>query len=207
MVRDSARRGVELVETAGARAVVGVIQAGTRVLSAAADYVSELAPRRRVQRHALEQLVVEMLGWAHAGTEAYDRTIDETDDAQLRTRLARFKLQTIKHGEALSELMRQIGGTVPAEERELPPPTVPEHDGRQARGPAASRQALALALTIAVQSAEGWRALNRIAAWAEQDRLADAIVRAAEAVGAEAEEQVDALREAVLDKTLEAILG
>jgi len=206
LVREGARRGVELVETAGTRAVVGTIQAGRRVLGKAADYVSELTPRRRVQRQALEQLVIEQITWAHAGAEAYDRTVDETDDVSMRIRLVRFKLQMIKQGEALTELLRAIGGRLPAEEQ-APPPTIPGRDGRHGRGPAAARQGLGHALTIAVQSAEGWRALNRIAALAEQDRLGEAILRASEAVGSEQEEHVEFLREALLEKTVESLLA
>ena len=171
----------------------------------AADYVSELAPRRRVQRRALEQLIVEMLGWAHAGTEAYDWTASETEDQGLRVRLVRCKLQTIRHGETLALLLREIGGSVPGEERATPPPVV---DGRNgARGPAAVRQGLAHTLTIAVQGAEGWKALQRIASWAEPDRIGHAILRAGEAVGNEPEEQLAFLRETLLDETVEAVLA
>ncbi|HYR95976.1 MAG TPA: hypothetical protein VEM57_04530, partial [Candidatus Binatus sp.] len=184
LVREGARRSVELVETAGARAVVSMIHAGTRVLSVAADYVSEITPRRRVQRQALEQLVLEQLTWALQGTQVYDRTVDETEDTQMRLQLVRFKLQTIKQAEALTELLREIGGTLPAEDEEASPSAAQGRTGRRARGLAA-RQGLAHALTIAVQSAEGWRALNRIAAWAEQDRVANAIVRASDSVGGE----------------------
>jgi hypothetical protein len=80
-VRERARRGVELVESASARAAVSVIQAGTKVLSAAAEYVDELVPWHRIDRRALEELVSEQLRWAHAGTEAYDRAVSEIDDA------------------------------------------------------------------------------------------------------------------------------
>jgi hypothetical protein len=207
LVREGARRSVELVETAGTRAVVGVIQAGTKVLSKAADYVSELSPRRRVQRQALEQLVIEQITWAHAGTEAYDRTVDETEDTGTRMRLVRFKLQTIKQAEALSELLREIGGRLPPEEEAPPPPIVPGRNGHHARGPAAARHGLAHGLTIAVQSAEGWRALNRIGALAEQDRVAEAILRVSEAVGSEPDEQVEFLRQALLEKTVESVLA
>jgi len=58
IVRESARRGVELVESASARAVVSVIHVGTKALHAAAEYANELAPRRRVDRRALRELVV-----------------------------------------------------------------------------------------------------------------------------------------------------
>ena len=206
LVREGARKSVEIVETAGARAVVSMIDAGTKVLGAAADYVSELTPRRRVHREALEQLVLEQLTWAHQGTEAYDSTVDETDDPQMRLQLVRFKLQTIKQAEALTELLHEIGGSLPAEDEEASPSTLPGRDERRTRGLAA-RQGLAHALTIAVQSAEGWRALNRIAAWAEQDRVANAIIRASESVGGEPAEQVDFLRQALLDKTIDLVLA
>jgi hypothetical protein len=206
LVREGARRSVEMVETAGARAVVSMIHGGTRVLSAAAGYVSELTPRRRVQRQALEQLVIEQLTWAHEGTEVYDRTVDETEDTQMRLQLVRFKLQMIKQAEALTELLREIGGSLPAEEEEASPPAAPGRSERRARGLAA-RQGLAHALTIAVQSAEGWRALDRIAAWAEQDRVANAIVRASESVGGEPAEQVEFLRQALLHKTVDLVLA
>jgi hypothetical protein len=82
--RDGARRGREAIESTGARAMLSVIQTGTSMLSAAAGYVSELVPLRRVRHAALEQLIVEQLRWAHAGTEAYDRTVPETGDPKLR---------------------------------------------------------------------------------------------------------------------------
>jgi hypothetical protein len=204
MVREGARRGREAIETTGARAVVSVIDTGTKVLSAAAEYVSELAPRRRVDHAALERLLVEQLEWAHVGTEAFDRTVAETDDDQLRMQLVRFKLQTIKEAEALTETLRAIGGRVPSEERDEPPPTVP--DRRTGRGGEAVRQGLAHALTVALQSAEGWRALNRIATWAEGDRISEAIVRASQSVGSEPDEQVAFLRQTLLDQTVEAVL-
>jgi hypothetical protein len=205
LVREGARLGVEAVETAGTRAVVSMIHAGTKALNVAADYVSEIAPRRRVQRRALEELIIEMLGWAHAGTEAYDWTASGTEDQGLRVRLVRYKLQTIRHGETLTLLLREIGGSVPSEERGTPPPVVGRRDG--ARGPAAVRQGIAHALTVAVQSAEGWKALERIATWAEPDRIGQAIVRAGEAVGHELQEQLDFLRETLLDETVEAVLA
>jgi hypothetical protein len=169
MVRDSARRGVELVESASARAVVSVIHAGTKALHVAAEYVNELAPRRRVDRRALRELVVEQLRWAHAGSEAYDRAVDDSDDMRLRMQLVRCKLETIKEAETLRDLLHAVGGNVPSEER-TPPPTVPGEDGPRTRGPAAARQGLAHALTIATQSAEGWRVLGRIALAAEPTR-------------------------------------
>jgi hypothetical protein len=202
LVREGARLGREVLETSGARAVVTVIETGTKVLSKAAEYVSELAPRRRVRHAALEMLCVEQLRWAHAGTEAYDRTVEETDDVETRMALVRFKLQTIKQAETLTELLREIGGRVPAEEKAPPTPSAPGDDGRAPRGPAAARQGIALALTVATQSAEGWRALNRIAAWGEPEKTAQAILRASESVGSEPDTQVEFLRDALLERTL-----
>jgi len=207
MVRDGARRGVEAIEETGARAVVSMIDTGTKVLNAAAEYVSELAPRRRVRHTELEQFIIEQLRWAHTGTEAYDRTVDEAMDAELRTDLVRFKLQTIKRAETLMELLRSIGGRVPSEEAVSPPPSMTERNGhRRARGRVAVREGLGHALTVAVQSAEGWRALNRIATWAENDDVARAILRASTSIGAEPDEHVTFLRDALLGKTVESIL-
>jgi hypothetical protein len=185
---------------------VSVIKAGTQALSAAADFVGELSPLHRIDRRALEELVIEQLRWAHAGTEAYDRTVNEIDDMQVRMQLVRFKLETIKQAEALTDLLHEIGGTVPTEERTSPPPSVPPANGHRAHGPAAARQGLAHGLTIAAQSAEGWRALAQIAAWARSDRLADAIGRAHTAVGAEPAEQVAFLRTTLLETTVAAVL-
>jgi hypothetical protein len=205
LVREGARRGREAMETSGARAVVSAIETGTRVLSAAAEYVSELAPRRRVREPGLQALLVEQLRWAHAGTEAYDQAVETTEDVETRTQLVRFKLQTIRQVETLSELLCALGVRIPAEEREPSPPTA-EHDGAR-RGLGAARQAIALAFTIAAQSAEGWRALARVAAWAEPERTAEAIACASEAVGSDPEEQVEFLRQALLDRTLWMVLA
>jgi hypothetical protein len=208
LVREGAWRGVEAIEETGARAAVSVIDTGTKMLNAAAEYVSELAPRRRLRRSELEQFIIEQLRWAHMGTEAYDRTVDEADDAELRTDLVRFKLQTIKRAETLMELLRSIGGRVPSEEAALPPPSVPGRNGhhRRARGRVAVREGLGHALTVAVQTAEGCRALGRIATWAENDDVSRAILRASASMGAEPDEQVTFLRQALLDKTVESIL-
>ena len=206
LVREGARRGRETIETTGARAVVSVIDTGAKLLNAAAGYVSELSPRRRVRRAELGQFVVEQLHWAHTGTEAYDRTADEAEDVQLRADLVRFKLQTIKQAEALTELLRSIGGRVPPEEAASPPPSVPGRDGHRARRRVAVREGLGYALTVAVQSAEGWRALDCIATWAEPDAVSEAILRASASVGAEPEEQVTFLRQALLDETVESVL-
>jgi hypothetical protein len=206
-VRKRARRGVEAVEAVGTRAVVSVLQAGTKALNVAAGYVSELAPLRRVERRAFEQFIIEQLGWAHAGSEAYDRSAAEADDTDVRMQLVRFRLEAIKQAETLAELLREIGGSLPAEERELPPPVVPRREDGRAHGPAALRQGLAHALTIAVQSSEGWRALARIGAWAEEDRVADAVMHAIEAVGSHPSEQVDFLRSELLESTVATVLA
>ncbi|HLY37382.1 MAG TPA: hypothetical protein VKU61_05060 [Candidatus Binatia bacterium] len=207
LVREGARRGVEAIEESGARAVVSVIDTGTKVLNAAAEYVSELTPLRRVRRGELEQFIIEQLRWVHMGTEAYDRTVDEADDAELRTDLVRFKLQTIKQAEALTELLRGIGSRVPSAEAASPPPSVRGRNGhRRARGRVAAREGLGQALTVALQSAEGWHALNRIATWAENDDVSQAILRASASIAAEPDEQVTFLRRALLEKTVESIL-
>jgi len=207
MVRESARRGVELVESASARAVVTVIHAGTKALHAAAEYVNDLAPRRRVDRRALRELVVEQLQWAHAGSEAYDRAVDDSDDMQLRMQLVRCKLETIKEAETLRDLLHAVGGNVPSEERTAPPPTIPGDDGPRTRGPATARQGLAHALTIATQSAEGWRALGHIALSAEPDTVAEAIARASTAVGSTPQDHVAFLRAALLEETVDFVLA
>lgn len=206
VVRERARRSVELVESASARAVVSVIQAGTKALHAAAEYVNELAPRRRVDRRALRELVVEQLHWAHAGSEAYDRAVDDTDDMQLRMQLVRCKLETIKEAETLRDLLHAIGGNVPSEERAAPPPSVPGEDGPRGRGPATARQGLAHALTIATQSEEGWRALGQIALSAEPDAVAEAISSASTAVGTTPQDHLTFLRDTLLEKTVEFAL-
>jgi len=68
------------------------------------------------------------------------------------------------------------------------------------------REGLGYALTVAVQSAEGWRALDCIATWAEPEAVSEAILRASASVGAEPEEQVTFLRQALLDETVESVL-
>ena len=202
-VRETARRSLEAVESAGARAAVSVIQVGTKALGRAAEYVSELAPRRRVDHRALEALVVEQLAWAHAASEAYDRTVAETENGEMRMQLVRFKLATVKESEVLAELLRAIGGRVPSEERMTPPSPA---SVRERPGPAAAREGLAHTLTIAVQSAEGWRVLDRVATYAAPDRIAKAIQSAGTAVGDGPTEQVEFLRDALLAKSVEAVL-
>jgi hypothetical protein len=195
LVREGARRSVEMAEEAGTRAVVGVIQAGTRMLSAAAGYVSELTPHRRVRREALEEIVLEQITWARAAAEAYDRTVKEMSNTATRTRLVRFKLQAIRQAEALTELLHELGGRVPSGEA----PTRLGRDGRRAR--------LAHALTISTQSAEGWKALAQIAALAEQDDLAEAIACTADALADDPDDRVDFLRGAVRDETIQSVLA
>jgi hypothetical protein len=205
MVRESARRGVELVESASARAVVSVIHVGTKALHAAAEIVNELTPLRRIDRRALRELVVEQLRWAHAGSEAYDRAVDDSDDMQLRMQLVRCKLETIKEAETLRDLLHAVGGNVPSEERKAPPPRIPGGDGARARGPATARQGLAHALTIATQSAEGWRALGQIALSAEPDKVAEAITSASTAVGTTPQDHVTFLRATLLEQTVDFV--
>jgi len=205
MARESARRGVELVESASARAVISVIHVGTKALHAAAEIVNELTPLRRIDRRALRELVVEQLRWAHAGSEAYDRAVDDSDDMQLRMQLVRCKLATIKEAETLRDLLHAVGGNVPSEERKAPPPRIPGEDGAHSRGPATVRQGLAHALTIATQSAEGWRALGQIALSAEPDKVAEAITRASTAVGTTPHDHVTFLRATLLEKTVDFV--
>jgi hypothetical protein len=106
----------------------------------------------------------------------------------------------------LIELLHEVGGRVPAE-RALPSSSVPARDGAAARGPMRVRQGLGHALTVAVQSTEGWRALDRIATRAQQDRVSEAIMRASASVGREPEEQVAFLCETLLDQTVEMVLA
>jgi hypothetical protein len=192
------------VEEAGTKAVATVLHTGSRVLEVAADYMSELTPRRRVNRAALERLVIEQMGWAQTGTALYDRIIGEVPDDETRVRLVRCKLQTIRQTEALAMLLRRIGGTMPSRER-LATVEFPHANG----GPdsEARRHHVAEAYTVAVNGAEGWRALGRIAALAESDHVADAIMQATEAVGREPDTQLDVLRETLLRVTVEAVLA
>jgi hypothetical protein len=205
LVRERAWRGVEAVEHVGARAVVSMIHAGTRVLQTAAELVSEMSPRRRVNRHALEELLVEQLRWAHAGTEAFDRAAAEIDDDDTRVRVVRCKLQTIRQAEILGRLLHDVGGSVPPEEKASPPPA-PARSEHGARGPWAVREALAHALTIAVQLAEGWRALTRVATWVEPEKIAEALERALGSVGEVPQESVEFVHDALLDATVHAVL-
>ncbi|HJQ85092.1 MAG TPA: hypothetical protein VKA21_13495, partial [Candidatus Binatia bacterium] len=207
IVRETTRRSVEAIEETGARAAVSVIDTGTKMLSAAADYVSELAPRRRVRHEALEDVVTELLRWVHLGTEALDRTIDETPEVETRTQLVRFKMQTIKQAEILTVLLTDVGGRVPAEERATPAPSTPPRRAERARSVAAERQGLGHALTVAVQVADGWRALDRIAASAARDRISQAIQRARELAGSQPEEQVTFLQQALVDATVRMVLA
>ncbi|HZP40191.1 MAG TPA: hypothetical protein VFD84_01625 [Candidatus Binatia bacterium] len=203
LAREAARRSVELVEEAGTKAVATVLHTGSRVLEVAADYMTELTPRRRVNRAALERLVTEQIAWAQAGTNLYDRTIGDLPDDGTRVRLVRCKLQMIRQVETLTMLMRRIGGTMPSEERlrAVHPVAL---DGGQPEGP---RQRVAQAFSIASQSAEGWRALARIAGQAESDQVAEAISQATESIGREPEEQVEFLRDVFTRVTVDAVLA
>jgi hypothetical protein len=204
VLREVARRGVETLEAAGMRAVASVIQAGTRGMKTARLYVTDLSFRRRVDHRALEDLVVEQLRWAHTGVEAIDRAAAEVEDDEMRMRLVRCKLQMIRQAEALTQLVRNLGASVPVEERGEPPAPAIVRNG--ARGPAAARQGLAYVLTIAVQNAEGWSALGRIGALAASEAVADAITRATGSIGREPEEQVQFVRAALLETTLQTVL-
>jgi hypothetical protein len=203
VVGRGARRSIAAVERAGSRAVVSVIDAGTRVLGRAADLVAELSPRRRANHAGLTQILGDHLGWANAAVDAYDRAATEVADRTARIRLVRLRLEAASQAEALGELLVALGHRVPTAGRaqKLPPGHT---DG--ARGPAAERQILAYALTAAVQNAEGWRALRVVAASTESDRIADALSSAVSSVGDAAEMQLDFLRGALLTRTLDTAL-
>ena len=203
VVGRGARRSMAAVERAGSRAVVSVIDAGTRVLGAAADFVADLSPRRRANHAGLGQVLGDHLGWANAAAEAYDRAATEIADRPTRVRLVRLRLEAASQAEALGELLAALGRTVPTEERA---PVLAPADTDGARGPAAERQVLAYALTAAVQNAEGWRALRAVAAATESDRIADALSCAVTSVGDAAEMPLDFLRGALLTRTLDTAL-
>jgi hypothetical protein len=202
-VRASARRSLDVLEDAGTQIVVTMLNAGSRALNAAADYVNDIVPRRRVRRAGLEQLLLEQMAWTQTATDALERSASEIDDDGLRVRLVRCKLQAIRQGETLTQLIGAIGGGMREPER-MPRVRPVGIDG--ARGPDEGRvrHDLARALSIAVQQAEGWKALAEVAALAEQEGVATALGRACETVGTEPQEQIDLLQEALLQRTVEA---
>jgi hypothetical protein len=202
MVRKGARRGREAVEQVGARAAVSLLHTGTRVLSAAADYLSEVSPRRRLDRAALEDVLREQLDWANTAIEAYDRCATDVEEDELRTRLVRAKLEAVKQSERLTMLMQRLSMTVPTYERRAPAPETTGANG----GAAATRQGLAHALTISVQRAEGWRALARLAPMMRAEDVADAALAASEAVGEGPDQEVEFLRQALLQRTIDYVL-
>lgn len=204
LLREVARRGVETLGTTGMRVVASMLQAGTRGMKTARLYVGELGLRRRVDHRALEDLVVEHLRWAHAGVDAIDRATAEVEEDEMRMRLVRCKLQTIRQAETLTQLLRDLGARIPVEERGTPPTPAIIRNGT--RGPAAARQGLAYVLTIAMQNAEGWRALRRIGALAASEAVAEAITRATGSVGRDPDEQVQFVRAALLETTLQTVL-
>ena len=69
-----------------------------------------------------------------------------------------------------------------------------------------ARPALAAALSIVAQAAASWRAIVEIGAGAEDDAVAEALIRAAEEVGAEPEESLQFLRERLVHETVEGVL-
>ena len=204
-VRESARRSLELVEEAGTQIVSSVLNVGSRALSKAVDYVNEIVPRRRVRHQALEQLVLEQLAWVQCTTEALERSAGEIVDDQLRMQLVRSKLQAIRHIETLSQLLGAVGGRMraPDEMPRVRPATV---NGAGHPGNGRVCHDLASAFSAAVQGAEGWRALAQISALAEPERISEALGRACEVVGREPDEQVDLLREALTNRTVESVL-
>jgi hypothetical protein len=203
MVRERARRGVERAEEVGAGIVAGVLNAGSRALNVAADYVSEIVPRRRVRRSALELLVLEQLAWAQAGTDALERVAGEIDDGGLRVQLVRAKLQSIRHGETLTQLLGRLGARMHRPDQ-MPRVEPASTDGHPRAGRV--RHDLARALSCAEQQADGWRALAQIAAGADSEAVAMALAGACEIVGTEAEEQVALLRDAVIRRTTDTVL-
>jgi hypothetical protein len=203
LVRKGAQRGREAVEQAAAGAAVSILQTGTRVLGAAAEYLTEVSPRRRTDRKALEEVLREQLGWATTAIEAYDRCVADIDEDMLRTRLVRAKLEAVKEAERLTELLQRLGTHVPAAEQQAPPDATAAARGG---GPAAARQGLAHALTVAVQRAEGWRALARIAPMMRAEDMADATMTLTEAVANRPDEEVELLRETLLERTVDYVL-
>jgi hypothetical protein len=203
LVRKGAQRGREAVEQAAAGAAVSLLQTGTRVLGAAAEYLTEVSPRRRTDRKALEDVLREQLGWANTAIEAYDRCVPDIDEDELRTRLVRAKLEAVKESERLTELLQRLGARVPFAEQQAPPDATATGDGG---GPAAARQGLAYALTVAVQRAEGWRALARIAPMMRAEDMADATMALAETVADRPDEEVEFLRQTLLQRTLDYVL-
>jgi hypothetical protein len=198
-VRARARQGAEVMEEAGTRVVSSVLHTGSKVLDLAADYVAELTPRRGVNRAALERLLVEQLAWARLGAEVFDRAAAAIEDDVGRVRLVRGKLQLVRQQELLAMLVRAVGGSVPSDDRmpEVTPVGLPD-DG--------SRAALAAALSVAEHAATSWQAIEQIGASAEDDEVAEALVRAAESVGPEPHGQVEFLRERVALATVESVL-
>jgi hypothetical protein len=96
-------------------------------------------------------------------------------------------------------VIRAVGGSVPADDRlpEVAPVTAPA-DG--------ARPVLAAALSIAEHTAASWQAIAEIGAAAEDDAVAEALIQAAEAVGAEPREMVEFLRERLVHETVESVL-
>jgi hypothetical protein len=198
-VRQRARRGAEVVEEAGTRVVSSVLHTGSKVLDLAADYVAELTPRRRLTRAALERLLAEQLAWARCGTEALDRAASVLKDDAARMRIVRGKLQLVRQQELLTLVIRAAGGSVPADDRlpEVVPAAAPA-DG--------VRRALAAALSVVEQMTASWQSIAEIGAAADDDTVAEALIRAAESAGAEPREMAEFLRERLVHETVESVL-
>jgi hypothetical protein len=183
--------------------VSGVLDAGGRALNAAAGYVGELAPRHPVEPGMLERLVLEQLAWTKCGETAYEQAIEAVHADRLRMQLVHAKLRNVREQEVLSQLVRDIGARPPGEM----PTTRPVSVGGDGHASPEPRHSLASALSIAVQSAEGWRAMAAVAGRAHPDHIAQALWRACEAVGNEPREQVEVLAGAILEQTTAAVLG
>jgi hypothetical protein len=204
LVRHGARRGVELVEEAGSRVVAGVLHTGSRVLDAAADYVSEMTPRRPANRAALTSLLEDQLACALAGIDAYDRAAGEVGDDRMRVQAVRHKLQMIRQVETLRLLVGRVGSAVP--EDLSPAASHAGANGDRGGEPGERRRTVARALGIAVESAAGWRALARVAVLAGSDRISDALTEAVEMVGESPDAQERFFRGALVETTVDAVL-
>jgi hypothetical protein len=206
VLRAGARYGRAAAEGAGARVAVRVLDASTRVLSTAAGYVNELAPRRRADRTVVEDLVLEQRGWARNASRAFDRVTQEVRDDSMRTLFVRAKLQAIRHEELLVQLLEQLGSRRREDEDRLPVVDVELPAAREA-GTDGGREALARALAAATLACDGWRALTEVGAVAESVKLSEALIAASRWVGKEPEEHRDLARDALLVCTAARVFG
>jgi hypothetical protein len=205
-VRERARRSLDLLEEASTQIVGSVLDAGSRALNAAADYVSEVVPQRRVRRPALEGLAAEQVAWARCTIETLEQSASQIDDDALRVELLRAKLQTVRHAETATQLLEELRGRT-REGDEMPRVQPVSVHGAGGPEEGRARHDLASALSAAIQHAEGWRALMRVAAAGEPERVTAALGRACEAVGREPENLVDLLLNALVQRTVDAMLA